>query len=339
MSSTTNHWKLGLFIVTGIAVVLGSATWIGIESLRRDFRVAFSYFDEPVNGLDVGSPVKYLGVPLGKVVGIRGAPELGWIEVEAHLYVDGLEDMGLRDPANPLVEGEGLFVPDGLYVQLVSSPLTGVSYIEAGFFDVPIPENLPFPTNWNTVRSVPSTLETLGKGLVETLDSIPPLAEQATQLMNTLDQTLIDLDLRDIAQRTRDLLTITEAKVSALDTGGLSTDARATLDEVRGFMIDLRAEDGAVNRLVDRIDELSTTLETAVESADLQSTTASLRQAGSSVDLAGSEFAAFSRDLRGDVDLLRETLDSIRRLAVLLERDPGALIFGRTPQSGVRRNR
>ncbi len=34
MTATANNWKLGLFIVTGIAVVLSTAAWIGVDRLR-----------------------------------------------------------------------------------------------------------------------------------------------------------------------------------------------------------------------------------------------------------------------------------------------------------------
>ncbi len=53
----TNHWKLGLFIVMGITVILGTAAWFGIDRLRRDYLAAFAYFNEAVDGLTVGSPV------------------------------------------------------------------------------------------------------------------------------------------------------------------------------------------------------------------------------------------------------------------------------------------
>ena len=60
---------------------------------------------------------------------------------------------------------------------------------------------------------MPSTLETLSRGLRETLESLPPLAEQATELMSNLDQALLDLDLRYLSQRTRDVLATAEEKL------------------------------------------------------------------------------------------------------------------------------
>ena len=338
----TNHWKLGLFIVTGITVILGTAAWFGFDRLRRDYRVAFAYFNEPVNGLSIGSPVKFLGVLIGEVVDIQGGPGeyVDYVMVEAHLYLDALERMGLYDPTSPRLPGEEPFVRRDLRVQLVSSPLTGVTFIQSAIFDLDaIPSgNLPFPTSWNTVRTVSSTLEILEKELMETLRSLPPLADQARRMMATVESSLLDLDLRDLSQRTRNLLATAEERIGTLDTRGLSRDARDAMAEVRGFVAELRNEDGAVQSIVSRFDALAGSLERALEEADLQATAKELRSAGSSVGRAGDQFAAFGRDLRGDVDLLRETLDSVRRLAVLLERDPGSLLYGRSPRSPVRRN-
>ena len=78
MTATANNWKLGLFIVTGIAVVLSTAAWIGVDRLRQDYRIWYAYFDESVDGLEVGSPVKFLGVPIGEVVEIGGVTRGTW---------------------------------------------------------------------------------------------------------------------------------------------------------------------------------------------------------------------------------------------------------------------
>lgn len=338
MTSTTTHWKLGLFVVTGIAVILGTAFWIGIERLRRDYAVWHAYFNEAVDGLATGSPVKFLGVPIGEVAEIGGGPPgyEDWVKVTAHLYLEDLAKMGMYDP-NVQVPVSQL-APPNLRVRLISSALTGVTFIQAFFDDVNPRPNYPFATSDRTVISVPSTLETLSKGLQDTLARMPALADNASRLMVDLDESLLELDLRDISRRTRDLLTAAEEKIAALDTGGLSAESLGALEDIRAFVDELRGDEGAVDRIVSRLDELAGALEGAVRQADLASTTGSFRSAGTSVAQAGAEFTALGRDLRADVGLLRETLESVRRLADLLERDPGSLIHGRTPRGPVRRN-
>src|SRR5437870_930759 len=55
-TTATNHWKLGLFVVAGILAAAGTVFWLAAHRFQRDALQAVSYFDESVQGLDVGSP-------------------------------------------------------------------------------------------------------------------------------------------------------------------------------------------------------------------------------------------------------------------------------------------
>jgi hypothetical protein len=59
-----------------------------------------TYFDESVQGLDVGSPVKFRGVTLGTVSTITVAPDRRHVEVWMRIYQDELSRMGF-DPTAP----------------------------------------------------------------------------------------------------------------------------------------------------------------------------------------------------------------------------------------------
>lgn len=70
MSIRANPRAIGLFLIGGIVLavggtaVLASTTWFG---KRTTF---ISFFQESVNGLEMGAPVKFQGVPVGTVTGI-----------------------------------------------------------------------------------------------------------------------------------------------------------------------------------------------------------------------------------------------------------------------------
>jgi hypothetical protein len=52
MAALQNHWKLGLFVVAGLAVALTAVALLGARSLQRDVGLYVSYFDESVQGLE-----------------------------------------------------------------------------------------------------------------------------------------------------------------------------------------------------------------------------------------------------------------------------------------------
>ena len=67
-AARTNPWKLGLFVVSGFVIAFASLVWLGSQSLDRQTQRVITYFDESVQGLEVGSPVKFRGVVIGSVV-------------------------------------------------------------------------------------------------------------------------------------------------------------------------------------------------------------------------------------------------------------------------------
>lgn len=342
MTTKLNYWKLGLFVVAGAGLLLGSVVWFGAARLRRETTPAYAYFDERVSGLEIGSAVKFRGIRIGRVAGITAAPDGRHVEVRADLFVDELERLGFRDPDQPPVFGEGEFVSPNLRVQIERSLLTGVAYVESDYFD---PEQYPLPTYpfqvpWNTVHWVPATFKSLETALRETLTSIPPLAEQATSFLESTAQAIEDLDAPGLSGKLRDLLETLQRVAAGLEDRELLARGGATLDEatqalgeIRAFIRDLRADDGAFKRAVVRLDSVGALLEDSLERADLGRATASLAA-------AGEEIAGLGRGLRAELGNFRRTMDSLRRLADLLQRDPGALLHGKTvparPRSGQR---
>src|SRR6185369_17506218 len=98
-ATTTNHWKLGLFVVLGLVALIASLFWIGAQRFSRDAFDAVAFFDESVQGLDVGSPVKFRGVTVGTVADITIAPDHRHVQVTSDIYVDAIKRLGLGDHA------------------------------------------------------------------------------------------------------------------------------------------------------------------------------------------------------------------------------------------------
>jgi paraquat-inducible protein B len=121
VANKTNHWKLGLFVVVALVIALGAIIALGLRRLNRDGIPMVTYFDESVQGLDVGSPVKFRGVTIGTVQSITIAPDHLHVEVWMRLYTDELARMGFgpddkRDPS--------------LRPQLAAAGITGVKFVQ-----------------------------------------------------------------------------------------------------------------------------------------------------------------------------------------------------------------
>jgi ABC-type transporter Mla subunit MlaD len=287
-TTATNNWKLGLFVVVGLVVMLGALFWLGARRFQRTSFPAVSYFDESVQGLDVGSPVKFRGVTVGNVSDITIAPDHRHVQVTSDIYVDALQRLGLGDRAPR--PGEQFMNPL-LRTQLVSAGITGVRFLQTDFFHpgrYPEPV-LPFAPPWNYIPSAPSTLKSVGDTATEVLNRLPELEGRIAETLGTMNGTLTSIDK---------------------------------------FVTGLQSDTGSFERLLVQLRTTTSNVGTEIGAAKLADTTTSIRTAAGNVSTAANGFGDLREDLQASLASLRETLDSVRSVADSLERDPSVLIRG-----------
>ena len=178
MSAPTNHWKLGLFVVVGHARASGRGRLSSARARCRRTTVAYtSYFDETVTGLEVGSPVKFRGVTIGNVSAIEIAPDRRHVEIRYEL------ERRRARPARPdraaAANRPSCACRSDLRVQIASTGITGVKFLQIDFFDAhdnPPPE-LPFPVPDNYIPAAPSTMKNLEDSVVRAVDRFPEVAD------------------------------------------------------------------------------------------------------------------------------------------------------------------
>jgi phospholipid/cholesterol/gamma-HCH transport system substrate-binding protein len=287
-TTATNHWKLGLFILLAVAAMVGTLFWLGARRFHRESFTAISYFDESVQGLDVGSPVKFRGVTIGTVGDVTIAPDHRHVQVTSNIYLDALVRLGLRTRAPR--SGEE-FIDSRLRVQLASAGITGVRFIQTDFFDPERypPPRLPFEPPWNYVPSAPSTLKNVEEAAIEIMNRLPALADGAKETL---------------------------------------ADMKKTLGSIDRLAIDLGAEDGSFKGALEKLRSAATRVDKALAEANLGATTASIRGTAASVGLAAAGVGDAHEELQESLVALREALESVRTLADSLERDPSVLLRG-----------
>ncbi|HTO06545.1 MAG TPA: MlaD family protein [Myxococcota bacterium] len=304
----TNYYKLGAFVLAGMALTMGLLIWLGAADWNRAARRLVTYFDESVQGLEAGSPIKFRGVTVGTVSEISVASDLRHVRVVSLVYEDVLRRLGLSES-----QGNGLQQsPSGdrvLRIQLVSPGLTGVKFLSIDFFDARrFPEEkLPFDPGPDYLPSTPSTLKSIEEAAVDVGTQLPMLTMRASETL----QRLAD-----------------------------------SVEDVRNVLKPLLADDGAVVRLLAQyertgaqLEKTAAAVETELKAAKLSTTTASVRDAAAAVTTFSNEVSATAEDTRESLTTLQETLDSVRALTDYLERDPAALVRGRAappPAKGPR---
>jgi paraquat-inducible protein B len=271
MTTPTNHWKLGLFVVVATSCAFGFLVWLGSQSFRSHTVRYVSYFDEQVTGLDVGSPVSFRGVRIGNVEDIAIAADRRHVEVAYELQVKLLTSMGLVRKNGSQIE---LNVPRDVRVQIASSGVTGVKHIKLDFLPNSPVLALPFPVPENYIPASPSTLKSLEDSVMRALDQLPAVVDKALGVLSSTDLLIADVRAAQLPAQASALLQhadqtvgVFQTKAAALDTMGISQKANQALGElnqvlarINGVMQRVEGEGGllgSVQRASDAVGDMA----------------------------------------------------------------------------------
>lgn len=141
MSIKINYFRIGLFVLAAVALIIAGIIVLSAGALTRKNLIMETYLDESVQGLEVGSPIKLRGVKVGQVETIAFVDEA----YDTHKrYV--LIRFSIKPHLASEIEGDRLLpilnreIQTGLRLRLASQGLTGVAYMEADYQD---PERYP----------------------------------------------------------------------------------------------------------------------------------------------------------------------------------------------------
>lgn len=196
MASTRVQFSVGLFMTAGLALATLAIIWLGMSSFLKQGELFVTYFDESVQGLNVDSPVKYRGVPVGRVKSIRIAPDYHLIEV---LIVIDTENVNTKDQFADAV------------ASLSNVGITGAMFVEidkAGSNAIQFSPKLSFEPPYPVIASRPSNIHKLFREIdriATKLNSIDfeAISHEALAAFRALNQSVHDAQIDAIAQDIR----------------------------------------------------------------------------------------------------------------------------------------
>jgi phospholipid/cholesterol/gamma-HCH transport system substrate-binding protein len=313
MATGTNHYKLGLFVLLGLAACLAFVITLGARNWNEESVEYVTYFDESVQGLETDAPVKFRGVSVGHVSNIGIAPDQRHVQVTSQLTVPDLQRLRLGGAGE-----SALAVHPDLRAQLAQAGITGVKFISIDYFDsaeYPRPE-LPFAPVPNHIPAAPSTMKGLESSVVKAADRFPLIAEDVRATMARLNAVMTDVERLELPQQVSDALGETNlamrqlnGQLGALHTGELSSSIRQSLAAFDATTV-------RVTQLIDRLEREQGVIVSAERTFSMLGEIA--RNNGS----LGPELELTLREVRG-------AARSIRRFTDALERDPDMLLKGR----------
>jgi ABC-type transporter Mla subunit MlaD len=317
MSQKPNHFRIGLFVLGGIALLLAGLFVFGIRSSFEKRHRLVTYVPGDVEGLAVGSPVKLKGVSVGQVTGLY----FSWNRYPGTKTPCVIVEFEIKDSVSPVpivrnADFDSVVkqnVAYGLRAIVKSQGITGASFVELELLDPA--RNPPFAYDWPAPRYpyVPSAPTEVGQLLASVKRSLANLEKLDTgsigaQIEHTLAaaeaaaKRIAEFDAGGVSASA--IRTIRSADAAVAEIQGLAKDARAKVQQIpaEGIGQDLRA-------LLTGLDATNAKIQVAVD-----------RLGGVDVQELNDTLADLRHAARG----LADTLETIKK-------QPSQLILGSAP--------
>jgi paraquat-inducible protein B len=334
----TLYLRVGVLVVAGIALAFAFIIFLAGESRQGPQTILETYTQESVQGLDVGAPVRYRGVRIGRVTTI-GLVAAEYERAQGTAFSDGFQRVMVRFSIDQNLIGETPSLEEairlGLRARIASQGITGVNYVELDFArnqvgQVPPPP--PWTPRFPVIPSIPSTVAqatAAAEQLIARL-SVIPLERMATDfasILGTLNRQTSDGDVAIALRETAASMTLIRAALEQGDIAGTIGEFRAVAEELRATLggpelraalqntsaaaVELRR---TAQRLPGAVDGFERTMRTARETT---------------VDVQ-AELLPILIDLRATTAALRATAEQLRA-------SPSQALFGAPPTPDRRR--
>jgi paraquat-inducible protein B len=327
MSKKINTTSIGLFIVTGVALgVIGLLLFSSSKMFSKSHDLIV-YFNESLNGLSEGAPVKYRGVTVGRVKRVmarfnqatndNAMPVI--LEIEDKLVRRRLGDEAGVLFYSRLTEARTRDerIKQGLRASLQTESLvTGVLYVDLRINPhAPPPVFHQLDNIYDELPTEPTQIQQLFENL-GSLD-IKSLQTNLNRLIVRLDTTVGELKMSDINAGVTNLLASVNQLVTDPDITNALAALRPTLEQYR--------ELGA--KVTSRVDPLADSITNSLAGADRA--LAQIRGAGENLRRVLAPDSPVLNELDRTLEQLAGASQSVAALADFLKEHPNALIAGR----------
>jgi phospholipid/cholesterol/gamma-HCH transport system substrate-binding protein len=296
-----NYAVVGAFVLVLGAALIAGVLWLASGgALQKKYDLYLAISDESVAGLNLNAPVKYLGVNVGKVRGIRLDPSN-------------------QERVNLLFAIErGTPIKQDTVAMLKTQGLTGIAYFElsGGARDSP-PLVATAGSEYPVIRTTPSLSARLEDVLTNVLAKLDSTSNNVNSILSDKNRAAFTSALADIAAVAHTIA----ARRGTLDAG--IANAARTFENASGATARLGPAVDRIARSADALEKMAN--EVALTSAST----------GKTVESVGAEVKRFTAETLPELDRLLGELSvltvSLRRLSEQTERDPRGLLFGRNP--------
>jgi paraquat-inducible protein B len=325
MSIRANPTAIGSFLIGAVVLLVAGTATLASTAWFDERSTFISFFEESVNGLERGAPVKFQGVPVGNVTRIRiqiderdktfQVPveyeiDLTRLTTQLGTFVD-LEDETVRRRQ----------ITDGLRAQLqMESMVTGQLYIELSYrTDAAAPELEDRGTAWPEIPTTPSLLAALGTGAGSLVADILQVLFQVNEMLEDIDMPQINAAVMASAEAVERLVDSPAIQQALSEVPGMTAQINQTMAEV-GLLA--QRAGAAIDPIQLQLEGTATEMTAALEA---------LRRTMEETHGLLSTDSGIGYGLQETLASLRDAADAISLLVNSLDQNPDMLVRGRKP--------
>jgi phospholipid/cholesterol/gamma-HCH transport system substrate-binding protein len=252
MDRDSNYVAVGAFVLLVIAMAVSFVFWYTDQQDKRTYQRYEIYFPGSVSGLTAGSPVRYLGVDVGKVVRIMLDPQQRKT-VQVTADIDSTAPIDDRTRASLSLQG----VTGLLFVDLEQDPKAESS------------GGLAQGQRYPMIRSRRSDFDVLLSNLPELTTHLVELADHFNQIFSDANVRSIKATLENARLASERLPeTVREAQQLLAEARRTTQEVQGTVAELRGLVTeaspDLKATFANIHQISDNLAKTTTRLNTFV---------------------------------------------------------------------------
>lgn len=325
MSMRANPTAIGLFLMGALVLTVGGTAVLASTTLFDKRTTFVSFFQESVNGLENGAPVKFQGVPVGSVTGILiqidERDKTFQVPVQYEIDLTRLTtQLGTFVDLND-ADVMARQISDGLRAQLqMESVVTGQLYIELSYRSDPAPPVLEARrTAYPEIPTSPSLMAALGTGAGS-------LVADMMKVLFQVNEMLAEVDMPEINAAVVASAEAVERMVSSPEITAALAQVPVTAAQVNRTMAQIEL---LVGKATAAVDPMQTGI--GATNAELVATLHAMRRMVEETQGLMSTDSGLGYGMQEALASLRDAADALRLLATSLEQNPDMLIRGKKP--------
>lgn len=344
--------RVGALVLAGLVLALAFILFLTANRLTRDAVMYETYIQESVQGLEVGTAVRYRGVAIGRVSEV-GLVSVEYRRPEGQRFMAAFQRVLVRFTVDSGRVGDATRIEDavraGLRVRLAAQGITGVYYLELDFVDpgrFPEPPPVPWRPEHPFIPAIPSTVaqvQDAAQVLLQRLDEadLPGLLANINGLVTDLREQTRGGELAMAMHEATELLRTLRAEAERADIPEAVAELRRTMGAASEAMAELRGAAAEARGLLASEEVRQAVANASAAAAELRRAAQRLPGTLASIEAGVRTARTASTDLQVDlVPILRDmrtAVGNLRDATELLRRAPGQAIFGAPPPPEGRR--